>query len=56
MSTHHNGIMALEALVQRVRTSEISSIEQVMTRVVRVMNDEHSTAEDLKDIIEKDPP
>ncbi len=56
MSTYQNGIMSLEELVRHVRTSEISSIEPVITRIVGVMNDEHSTAEDLKNIIEKDPP
>ncbi len=48
--------MNIEELVEKVNNSEISSIRQVVVRIVEVINDPDSSAKDLKDIIEIDPP
>lgn len=43
-------------IVELVNTSEISSIKQIVTEILRLINDDESCAKDLKDLIEKDPP
>jgi len=48
--------ISLEELTEKVHDSEISSIRLVLTEIIRVVNDEQSSAKDLKEIVEKDPP
>jgi putative nucleotidyltransferase with HDIG domain len=46
----------VKKLIEMVDQSEISSIQSVVSGVVNVINDPRSSAKDLKDIIEIDPP
>ena len=46
----------LAELIEQVNNSEISSIKQIIIHLITVINDPDSSAKDLKDIIEKDPP
>ena len=46
----------LNDLLKRVNKSDISSIREVMVQLMSVTNDPKSSAKDLKNIIEKDPP
>ena len=46
----------LAELIEQVNDSEISSIKQIIIHLISVINDPNSSAKDLKDIIEKDPP
>lgn len=46
----------LANIVELVNNSYISSIERVITEIIRVINDPKSSAKDLKEIIEIDPP
>ncbi|MEA1997686.1 MAG: HDOD domain-containing protein, partial [Gemmatimonadota bacterium] len=46
----------LEEAVALVNKSELSSIKQVVTEIIRIMSDERSSAKELKEIIERDPP
>ncbi len=46
----------LNELVKRVNESDISSIKEVIMKLISVINDPKSSAKDLKEIIEKDPP
>ena len=53
MDTKHN---KLNRIVKLVNDSEISSIKSVVTGIVKIINDPDSSAKDLKDLIEVDPP
>jgi len=46
----------LNHIVNLVNDSEISSIKSVVTGIVKIINDPRSSAKDLKDLIELDPP
>jgi len=46
----------LELLIDLVNKSDISSIKQIVSEILEVIRDENSSAKDLKDIIERDPP
>ncbi len=46
----------LNHIVNLVNDSEISSIKSVVTGIVKIINDPRSSAKDLKDLIEVDPP
>ncbi|OGV39709.1 MAG: hypothetical protein A2020_08780 [Lentisphaerae bacterium GWF2_45_14] len=46
----------LEKISERVRDSELSSIRNVTSGIVKIINDSKSNARDLKAIIEIDPP
>ena len=46
----------ISKIIGLVDQSEISSIQNVVSGVIDVINDPHSSAKDLKDIIEIDPP
>ena len=46
----------IERILEAVNNSEISSIKSVVSGIVRIINDPRSTAKDLKDIIQVDPP
>ena len=46
----------INKIIELVDRSEISSIQSVVSGVIDVINDPHSSAKDLKDIIEIDPP
>ncbi len=46
----------IEKILDAVNNSEISSIKSVVSGIVRLINDPRSTAKDLKDIIQVDPP
>ncbi|MCF7802817.1 MAG: HDOD domain-containing protein [Candidatus Marinimicrobia bacterium] len=46
----------LQLLLERIKASQISSVKRVVKEIVRVINDPSSTAKDLKEIIELDPP
>lgn len=45
-----------ELIVKLVNKSDISSIKQVVTEILQIIKDESSSAKDLKNIVEKDPP
>lgn len=46
----------IKKILEKVNNSDISSIKQTITWIVSVINDPNSSAKDLKDVIEKDPP
>ncbi|MCF8129520.1 MAG: HDOD domain-containing protein [Deltaproteobacteria bacterium] len=46
----------LKKIVARVRTSEICSIRNIVSRVIKIINDPESTVMDLKEIVQIDPP
>jgi HD-like signal output (HDOD) protein len=46
----------LEKVIAQVNKSEISSIKATLTETIRLINDPNSSAKDLKDVIEIDPP
>ncbi|MGE5343024.1 MAG: HDOD domain-containing protein [Candidatus Omnitrophota bacterium] len=46
----------MESLIDRVNRSEISTIRQSVTAIVRVINDPQSTIKELKEVILLDPP
>lgn len=46
----------LHSLLEKVSNSDISSTQRVITQIIHVINDSHSTAKDLKEIIDIDPP
>lgn len=46
----------LQKIVDLVKDSEISSIKNVVTGLIKIINDPRSTAKDLKELIEIDPP
>ena len=46
----------LERIVEKVQESEISSIKNIVSGIIRLMNDPESSAKDFKEIIEIDPP
>jgi putative nucleotidyltransferase with HDIG domain len=46
----------LANMIALVNGSEISSVRNTITVVIKIMNDPKSTAKDLKDIIQVDPP
>ena len=46
----------ISKIIELVDKSEISSIQSVVSGVIDVINDPQSSAKDLKDIIEIDPP
>ncbi len=47
---------ALSLIVNLVNKSYISSIKQIVSEILEVIRDEGSSAKDLKEIIERDPP
>jgi HD-like signal output (HDOD) protein len=46
----------LQDIVKLVKDSDISSIKNVVSGILRIINDPRSTARDLKELIEIDPP
>lgn len=46
----------LQTIVKKVKDSEISSIKNVVSGILKIINDPKSTAKDLKELIEIDPP
>lgn len=46
----------IEELMRKVEDSDISSIKQTVTQILTIINNPKSSAKDLKDIIEVDPP
>ncbi len=48
--------MTLRKIVKMVSKSEISSIQNIVSGVTKIINDPESSAKDLKDIIQVDPP
>ena len=46
----------IASIMEKVNNSEISSIKQTVTRIINTINDPNSSAKDLKNIIEIDPP
>lgn len=46
----------IELIIKLVNKSDISSIKQVVTEILRIIKDESSSARDLRNIVEKDPP
>ena len=47
---------AVKLIINMVNKSDIASIRQVVSEVLRIIKDEKSSAKDLKTITEKDPP
>ncbi len=48
--------ITLEDLLKKVNGSEISTIKSVVTSIIRIINDPDSTARDIEEIIQVDPP
>jgi len=46
----------IKVIMGKVNTSKISSIKQTVTQIVKVISDPNSSAKDLKNVIEIDPP
>ncbi len=46
----------IELIIKLVNKSDISSIKQVVTEILKIIKDESSSARDLRNIVEKDPP
>ena len=46
----------LEKIVEMVNKSEISSVQNVVSGITKIINDPESSAKDLKEIIQIDPP
>lgn len=46
----------VDSLIAKVELSDLSSIRAVLSRIIEVVNDPNSSAFDLKDAIETDPP
>ena len=46
----------VEKIVQMVNKSEISSVQNVVSGITKIINDPKSSAKDLKEIIQIDPP
>lgn len=46
----------LDLIIDLVNESDISSIKQIVSEILEVIRDEESSAKDLKNIIERDPP
>jgi len=46
----------LEKIVQMVNNSEISSVQNIVSGITKIINDPKSSAKDLKEIIQIDPP
>ncbi len=49
-------LQKVERIIHLVNRSEIASIKSVVSGIIRVINDPESTANDLIDVIETDPP
>jgi putative nucleotidyltransferase with HDIG domain len=49
-------LQKIERIIHLVNRSEIASIKSVVSGIIRVINDPESTANDLIDVIETDPP
>jgi putative nucleotidyltransferase with HDIG domain len=47
---------SLQKIVAMVKNSEISSIKNVVSGILKIINDPRSTAKELKELIEIDPP
>jgi len=56
LNTTHENSITLHDLVVRTDESEISSIKRIVTGILRIINNPRSTAKDLKELIEVDPP
>ena len=50
------GNNVLNEVVEKVNMSDISSIKEVVIQLITVINDPKSSAKDLKNVIERDPP
>lgn len=55
-SDHEDPKSPMTALLDQVNQSDIRSIKSVITRLLDIINDAGSTAKDLTDIIQVDPP
>ena len=49
-------IEKIQFILEMVNRSEISSIKQVVQEILNIIKDESSSAKNLKEVIEKDPP
>ena len=56
MPSTERDVPSLATVIHRVNDSHISSIKQVVTKIVQVVNDPSATPYDLKRAIEIDPP
>lgn len=56
METVTSGANLMKTLLNEVLSSEISTIQQTVTQIVRIINDPNTSAKDLREIIEVDPP
>ena len=56
MFTSEEKTIKLDKLIQLVDNSELSSIKNIVTGLIRIINDPKSTARDLTDLIQIDPP
>ncbi len=56
MNSTHEKSVTLHDLVVRTDDSEISSIKRIVAGILEIINNPRSTAKNLKDLIEVDPP
>ncbi|KPK95719.1 hypothetical protein AMJ80_04015 [bacterium SM23_31] len=56
MNSPGKGSRLLKNLIVEVNNSDISSIKETVTQLIRIINDPKSSADDLKHAIEIDPP
>lgn len=49
-------IKKIKRIIEIVNNSDISSIKQIVIKIIKIINDPDSSAKNLKDVIEKDPP
>jgi len=54
--TEQNALERMRILAEQVDASELSSIRSIVSGIISIINDQSSTARDLKHIIEMDPP
>ena len=56
MNADREKMEKIDRIIEMVNNSEISSIKQTLTRIINTVNDPESSAKDLRNIIETDPP
>ena len=56
MFTSEEKTIKIDKLIRLVDNSELSSIKNIVTGLIRIINDPKSTARDLTDLIQIDPP
>lgn len=56
MNEENNKQTRLKKIIEKLRDSDISSIKNIVTGIIKLINDPDSNAKDFKEIIQIDPP